>query len=391
MIARTTDLEDTRPVHLSIGIMAWNEENSIGATLESLFQQSVFARLDARGLRCEILCLPNGCTDGTARVAACIFERAARTHPHRAAISARVIPIPEPGRNNTWNRFVHEFSAREARFLYLMDADILFRHPDTIYSLFATLERDGHACVASGRQCKSLLFKERKTLRDRISLATSEMTGTIRGGFSGQLYCMRAETARRLYLPRDLAANDDGFFKAVICTGFLSRQEQDTTRIAAAPDAVHVYEAYLSLGEVLNNQKRQMIGQTGVHVLLEYLKTLPAADRVDLAETLRRLDQSDPDWLKRRIAGHVARLSWFGQLFPGLLTFRFRRLWQMKGIKKLTHFPAAAAGFAVTLVTCWRAHRFLKMGLTQYWPKAGRKTAVRLESATLPKDGVAPV
>ena len=65
--------------------------------------------------------------------------------------------------------------------------------------------------ATSGRQCKDLMFKERKTLMEHISLRTSEMTGTIDGRISGQLYCMRADVARRLYLPRDLSANDDGY------------------------------------------------------------------------------------------------------------------------------------------------------------------------------------
>jgi len=77
-----------------------------------------------------------------------------------------------------------------------MDADIVFHHRDTLYNLLATLERDPRACVSSGRQHKSIEFKKRKSLRDRISLATSDMTGTLKGCFSGQLYCMRAGIAR---------------------------------------------------------------------------------------------------------------------------------------------------------------------------------------------------
>lgn len=361
------------PVVLSIGMMAWNEEESICTTLESLFRQSVFERLCARHEQCEILVLANGCTDRTVAVARELFDRMEREHPWADGFTARVIDIPEPGRNNAWNRFVHEFSAVEARFIALMDADIVFHHRDTIYNLMATMERRPHVSATSGKQCKDLMFKERKTLWERISLATSDMTGTIEGRISGQLYCMRSSVARNLLLPRDLSANDDGFFKAAICTEFFSRP-LDPSRIVTAPDAAHIYEAYISLRDILNNQKRQMIGQTGVYVLLEYLKTLSPGARTRLAETLRQLEATDPDWLKRLIANHVRARPFFWQLFPGIVTFRFKRLWRLPGLKKLTHFPAAMAGFMVTMTACARAHRALRRGTTQYWPKPTRQT-----------------
>lgn len=353
--------------------MAWNEEDSILTTLESLFRQSVFERLCARREQVEILVLANGCHDRTVPIARAFFERMEHEHHWPDGFSARVIDIPEPGRNNAWNRFVHEFSAVEARFIALMDADIVFHHRDTIFSLMATMERRPRVSATSGRQCKDLMFKERKTLWERISLATSDMTGTIEGRISGQLYCMRATVARNLYLPRDLSANDDGFFKAAICTDFFS-QDLDPSRIVTAPDAAHIYQAYIAVNEILNNQKRQMIGQTAVHVLIEYVKTLPREQRRNLAETLRQHETQDPDWLKKLIGAHLRRHRFFWQLFPGLVTFRFKRCLRLPGLRKLTFLPAACAGFAVTMIACSRAHRALRSGATQYWPKPNRQS-----------------
>lgn len=361
------------PVVLSIGIMAWNEEESIRTTLESLFRQSVFEKFAARHEQVEVLVLANGCTDRTVPVARDFFALMEREHEWPEGFTARVIEIAQPGRNNAWNRFVHEFSAVEARFIALMDADIVFHHRDTIYSLVATMERRPNICATSSRQCKDLLFKERKSVMERISLATSTMTGTIQGQITGQLYCMRARIARNLYLPRDLSANDDGFFKQAICTDFFSR-ELDPSRIQLAPDAAHIYEAYIALKDILNNQKRQMIGQTGVHVLVEYVKTLSFEERRNLAETLRQHEARDPDWLKKLISQHLRKNRFFWQLFPGLLTFRFRRCFKLPGLRKVTHLPAAAAGFVVTMIACARANRTLRSGATQYWPKPTRQT-----------------
>jgi glycosyltransferase involved in cell wall biosynthesis len=368
----TDNIAGVSRVCFSLGIMAWNEETSIRQTLESLFQQSVFQKLALRHERCELFCLANGCTDGTVALASELFQRLTREHPYGQVITARVVDIPEPGRNNAWNRFVHEFSAPEARFVYLMDADIVFHHHDTLYNLLATLERNPRAGVSTGRQHKSIEFKGKKSLRDRISLAISAMNGTLEGCFSGQLYCMRAGIARNLYLPRDLSANDDGFFKAAICTNFFN-EKLDVRRVVNAPHAAHVYEAYLGVPEVLNNQKRQMIGQASVYVLVEYLKTLTPVERTNLAEALRERERSDPEWLRKLLDQHLARARFFWRLFPGILTFRFRRLWKLKGMRKLTHFPAALMGLAVTLIACARAFQFLKKGQTNYWPKAGRQ------------------
>lgn len=361
------------PVSLSIGIMAWNEEESICSTLDSLFRQSVFQKLCARGEQCEIVVVANGCTDRTVPVVRDYLERVSREHEWAEGFTARVVDVPEPGKCNAWNRYVHEFSSLQARYLCCMDADIVFHHRDTIFSLMATLERQPHASATSGRQCKDILFKAKKTLRDRLSLATSSMSATSAGMLCGQLYCLRAAVARNIHLPRGLGAVEDGFIKAAVCTDFFTR-ENDNSRIVLAPDAAHIFEAYVSPRDVLNNQKRQAIGQTTVYVLVNRLRALSLEERRTLAETLRAMEQRDPDWLKKLVNQHIQAKRFFWELFPGAVSHRFQRLWKMKGVRRLTHLPAATAGFGVSLIACWRAHRVLRQGVTQYWPKAARQT-----------------
>lgn len=364
------------PITFSIGIMAWNEEASIVPMLASLFGQTLFAHLASRNEGCEIVCLANGCSDRTAAVAAEIFAEMERSTPAQGRPRARVEDIAVRGRNNAWNRFVHELSAREARFICIMDADIIFNRADTLQLVLNELERNPRLGCASDWPVKSIAGKARPSIRERVSLATSEMTDAIPGRMNGMLYCMRAEIARNLYLPRDVLANDDGFFKAAICSDFF-RAPVDQGRVVSVRAATHLYQPYLSLRDVLNNQKRQMIGQATVHVIVEYLRTLPEPDRARLAETLRRLEERDPDWLKKRIDAHVVGTRRFWRLFPGILGFRWRRLAHLRGMRRLTHLPAAAAGFAVTLVACWQAARFLRGGVSTYWPKAARQ-AIRV-------------
>lgn len=374
------DSTDATPTCFSLGIMAWNEEGAISTALESLLRQSVFAMLAARGERAEIIVLPNGCTDDTADVARATIERLHAEHPHPDAFTARVCELEQPGRNNAWNRFVHEFSARESQAIFLMDADIIFHGDDSLRNMILTLERDREAMVVTDRAHKEIEFKSDKTLRDRVSLAISSMNGTNQGWFTGQLYGMRAHIARNLYLPRDFGATDDGFFKQVICTDFLTRP-QNLRRVARAPDAAHIFEAYTSVGDVLKNQQRQMVGQTILHVLLEYLKTRPHAERVNLAATLRRAESRDPDWLKRLTAQHVSRVRFFWELFPGLLSFRVRRWWALRGWQRVKCFPAMVVGSLVTAISGWRALRFLRQGQTHFWPKAARGALLQRRTA----------
>ncbi|HXF09596.1 MAG TPA: glycosyltransferase family A protein [Desulfuromonadaceae bacterium] len=359
------------PPRVSIAVRAWNEEAVIRRTLESVFEQNIFEQLSLRGERAEVVCIPNGCTDDTAGIALGVFIEQKKRHPFAKSFSCRVQSIAQAGRNNTWNAYVHEIAHRQAEFLFIMDSDILFDRRETLFNMYMELVNHADAYVASDVQIKDIALKKKKSLLDRVSLATTAMTRQIKGQMTGQLYCIRSEIARRIWLPKELGAPDDGFIKAIVCSDFFT-SDLEPGRIRVAPNASHIFEAYRSPFEVLNNQKRQMIGQTTVHLLVDhYLKNLPLEQRLDLASTIRQNDESDPDWLKRLISGHL-RGRHFWQLFPDALTFRFNRWRKLKGFQRVTHFPAAMAGFVVTMVACFRAHRHFKRGQMHYWPKASR-------------------
>jgi hypothetical protein len=67
-----------------------------------------------------------------------------------------------------------------------MHSDIVFSRADTLANMDAALLNNPRTCIASDRQHKATGFKNKKSLRDRISLATSNMTGTIEGQITGQ-------------------------------------------------------------------------------------------------------------------------------------------------------------------------------------------------------------
>ncbi len=364
---------------VSIGIIAWNEEQGIGKMLESLFQQTLFYEIGRRGQRCEIICVTNGCTDRTPEVVAELFAIQSREHPEAQHFTCRVMNVAQRGKINAWNRFVHSFSARDSKFLFLMDADILMHPRETLWNMVTTLQRNREASVSVDLPVKDISLKRRKTFWDRLSMGASKMTGSARAQLCGQLYCIRAEVARNIYLPKDLCACDDGFIKALVCTDFLTHPVWPW-RIVAARGASHTFEAYVSPKGILKNQKRQMIGQTIVHILVDnYLKQLPLAKRMKLADALSENEKSDPNWLKRLIGEHLKRTKYWWRLYPDLLSYRFKRLAELNRLKRIACFPAAVAGFLVALVSSFMAHASLKSGTTDYWPRAERNGLDDLE------------
>jgi glycosyltransferase involved in cell wall biosynthesis len=366
-----------------MAIFAWNEERAIPRLLESLLPQSIFAHLAGRHLKAEVVCVLNGCTDRTAEVASEIFAKASREDTNRGGWTGRVKNLTQRGKINAWNQYVHSVSAPGARYLFMMDADIRIHPPDTLLNMLRTLEQDTRASVAVDAPRKDIAFKKEKALADRISLDMSRMTSVADGQLCGQLYCIRSEIARRIYLPKDLPACEDGFIKALVCTEFLEHDIwQDKVKVA--PDAAHTFEAYTTPREILNNQKRQIIGQTAVHILVDkHLVSLPASAREDLPGTFKEADAADPLWLKRLIAGHLKQTRYFWRLYPGLLTQRFKHLANLSWPRRLLCLPAAIASVVVGLLAAWMAWRSIERGAIDYWPKANRN-GLSPASTTLP-------
>lgn len=354
---------------VSIGILARNEEDAIGAMLASLFKQSLFAELRQRNLRCEIICVANGCTDRTAPLARILLDFHARNHEHRQTFSSGVLDLAERGKTNAWNVFVHETSAPETKFLFLMDGDIVIHEPGTLWNMLCALQEQPDANVAVDEPLKDIGFKPSRSLREKFSLAASRLTQTASAQLTGQLYCVRAGVARNIRLPRGLTANEDGFIKCVVCTDFLTRESQPG-RVVRAHAASHIFEAYTGLGDLLRNQKRQMMGQTFVHILVDkHLSALTPEQKQAFARTISQLETADPSWLKRLLVEHLRETKYFWRLFPGALTHRLERLARSKdGREFLRYLPVALIGTGLGVITCWLAHRALKRGCTDYWP-----------------------
>lgn len=358
-----------RKITVSIGILARNEESRIGQMFDTLFRQTLFAELDHRGLRAEIWCVANACTDDTAAVAARIFQEQGGTHAHAEAFLASSLSVAEPGKINAWNLFVHELSHQDTDCLILMDADIRLAEATTLWSMVRGLQENEEAHVTVGEPVKDIALKPNPSWRERLSLATSRLTQSSAAQLTGQLYCIRADIARAIRLPRDLAACEDGFIKTLVCTDFLSTP-CNPQRILRVGGASHIFEAYTTVPAILRNQKRQMIGQAFVHVLADkYLPEACVRHTARPGEVVRLLDETAPDWLRSVINEHVRETGHFWRLFPGVCGFRFKRWLGLPARRKFTHLPATLLGTGVTMLAAWMAYRSLRRGALGYWPQ----------------------
>lgn len=361
----TVSQQEIKQSLVSIGILAFNEASQISRTLESLFNQSLFQNPSPhRGI--EIVVVPNGCTDSTAAIAcATLQELAGQCDPN--AIRWRVCEVEQPGKCNAWNFYVSKFSDASADYLFLMDADIEFRQPDTLENMLDTLENSPEAWVSVDKPIKDIFFKNNKSLMEWFSILIA-MSGSNSGpaGICGQLYCAKAAMLRRISLPVAMQG-EDGFLATMIRTaGFTSPDVSD--RIVRAPEASHVFEAYTDLNRLLRHERWIVLFNTIDWFLCSYLSA-NCNSQLDAGSLIKQRNEENPLWLHEIIQTAVSEKGWW--VIPNWLVFRRWRSLQYKGpLKAIILIPVVAIAFLADLLICYQANLELKSGGGMgYWGK----------------------
>lgn len=347
---------------ISIGILAWNEESVIERALCSLFQQTALQTVppDLAGYSWEVIVVPNGCTDETARVSrralAALVEEGSRRD-----IAWRVCEVAESGKSNAWNRFVHEFSAPGAELIMLMDADIEFGEGTTVANAVMALAADPRAVAAVDLPLKDAVKKATKSALERMSVRASGDLTERPPELCGQFFAARAEALRRIWMPKGLSV-EDGFLGAMLVTNCF-REPEDRARIIRAPAASHYYETLSSVSAIFRHELRLVIGTAlNCYLLWDFLlfATDPAGDGA--GELIRRRLERDPEWYGKLMTNSIRTRGWW--VLPGGMLFK-RFAARPLGVKSLLK---ALVGFALDLPVCLAAnHRIKKLDAIGYW------------------------
>lgn len=219
-----------------VAILAHNEERRIGTCLASL-------PLDDPAISVHVVV--NGSTDRTAEIArSCAKDR------------ATIHEWTQGGKARSWNRFVLDDPAPDARCFVFVDGDAEIA-PGSIKALAELLRRNPHANGASG-----LPRNGRRADAYRQGL-------TAEHGMFGDLYALSGEFVGRLRssgirLPDDLIG-DDSLIGALAKTDLRDESHWREDRLLPCPQAGFLCEpTRLSAGS-LHGQYRRMINYSVRH------------------------------------------------------------------------------------------------------------------------------
>lgn len=346
---------------VSIGMLARNEESHIAHTIRSLFQQSVFSSHEqtVQTTQWELIVVPNGCSDATAQVATetlaqCLASLSAKN------VTTSVIELSAPGKSNAWNRYIHDFSRKDADLIVMVDSDVEFDHPDTIYNSIKEISSNGSADVVVDLPLKNILKKENKTLLEKISIRLSQERLEGSPGIAGSFYCGRAQVLRRIWMPVGLSG-EDGFLRAMIITD-LFRSEVDARRVVRAKNASHFYKASTDFAQVFKHELRLVIGTTlNCYFTWDFLKFATDPNGPGAGLLIKNCLENDPDWYKKFIHNEIRNRGWW--VIPrGMLFRRFTGLRDMTLRDKLKRMPLALLVFLFELSVFLAANSRLKKG-----------------------------
>jgi glycosyltransferase involved in cell wall biosynthesis len=349
---------------LSIGILAHNEADYIAKLLNSLEQQSLFTNAN-QSQTIEVIIVPNGCTDNTVKIAQDTLKEL-ELKINNISWKWKICEVSEAGKSNAWNLFVHQFSATDTDFFYLMDADIQLHHEDTLANMLNELVHNSEYWISLDQPIKNVELKQNKTWIEKLSVAVSKSSNQGQLYICGQLYCGRAEPLRNIWMPAGLPVEDGFLTDMIISENFTLKNPTFTKRIVRVPNASHIFEAYTNPLELINHEVRVVIGMVINSYLTDYLRQR-CHKKLTAGTIIGQMNQERHFWLNDFVRNDLAKKNWW--IIP--ISIVFRRYSSLKShslFKALLRIPLAILAFIVDLSVFIRANNKLhRHTITNYW------------------------
>ncbi|GIT89249.1 glycosyltransferase family A protein [Roseobacter sp. OBYS 0001] len=262
---------------LDVGVFAYNEAKGIAEFLENLLSQSA---ITSGEMDVQLFLLANGCTDDTADVARAIIDK--QNHSN-----VKICELTASGKSRTWNTFVHEISRGDTDILAFLDADIVFSTPDVLAQLVEQIEKQPEAACIVSRPVKDLSFMTSElTFVEKLIASGDSADANWHKSICGQLYIMREQAARQIYLPIGLPV-EDGFIRAMLLTDNLTKEE-DFDRINGLASVFHIFEAERTISSLVRHQVRIIIGSAVNAAVFSFLRKLEPERRVNALKEASR-------------------------------------------------------------------------------------------------------
>jgi len=329
---------------VSIGVLAYNEENTIVSTIKQILLQDIFYLV---GTEIELIIIANGCTDNTVRTA----EEELLKYKLKN-FSYNVVNLKQAGKSNAWNEYVHTYSSRDSEYYVLVDADIEFGSDNVVKRLIETLIETSEANVAIDQIRKDIEQQKKKSLFSYISLklSASKKSSNYKA-IAGSLYCVRGKIIRQVYMPTGLPV-EDGFLRAMIVTDNFTHLD-DNSKIAIADDVCHYFQAILSPLALYKHEKRLVIGTTINSIIYNHLWAAVKIGSIDAGEIVKDLNDDDKNWVASLVERYRDESGFW--LVPSRVSTRYvmNLIKSDRAIlKKLFLLPIAlGASFIMMLIT----------------------------------------
>ncbi len=365
-----------RSVSVTVGIVAWNEEENIRATLESLLAQTLFADLAAKNEVGQIICVCNGCVDNTVSIIQGLLETAIQTHPFRAAITYQIVELEQANKLNALNYLFQTAASATAEILVVMDADITIHGASSLSNLRDALQANPKAWFSVPVGIKHGQLDEARNIVTNLSVQGSALhqVGTPKNPnwVPGQLYCVRRSIAQAIYFPKELMV-EDMFLSALAHSHFFTAPlvPPDKNTIVKVSSAAYFYVPYLKTRSVLANQKRQAMAHVLQELLVEWVYSeLDESQRgmTALADALRSKDAREVGWLSKRLQATLRQKKLFWKLLPNMYyTWPLRAAFEGTGRGGLALLPVAILRSGLHLVGLYLADSAFRDGQTYFW------------------------